>query len=96
MDNETATQQMVNQPGRQLLDSIVSGSIATGQVQQGGIWNTASIADLYNRKSDVNICIRMAENGRIVTLGVKDYIVSQGTPLLEIIGQALVEAQLEK
>ncbi len=44
---------------------------------------------------ETHITIREVENGRIVVLKQKVYIVPSGVSLLETIGQALVEAKLE-
>ena len=50
----------------------------------------------YERSRDTVFTVREVENGRLLLLGHKTYLVPQGTPLLDVIGHALVEAQLEK
>ena len=53
-------------------------------------------APAYERSRDTVFTVREVENGRLLLLGHKTYLVPQGTPLLDVIGHALVEAQLEK
>jgi hypothetical protein len=53
-------------------------------------------APAYERSRDTVLAVREVENGRLLLLGHKTYLVPQGTPLLAVIGHALVEAQLEK
>ena len=103
MDNDLTNAQAVqNSIIRQKLDAaqmsanppIIQGST----IQPSGIWNQQGIADMYKRSAPrrTDICIEEVENGRIITLNGKCYIVPTGVPLIEVISLALVEAQLEK
>ena len=47
-------------------------------------------------RPSIHIMVSEVENGRLLQVGHRQYIVPTGTPLLDVIGQALVEAQLEK
>ena len=42
------------------------------------------------------ILVEELENGRLVRIGDKRYIVAPGQPLIDVIGQALVELKLEE
>ena len=103
MDSEkqSAMQQIQEQYSSQVKSQM--GSAIVGGIGISGGNSTA--ADLFknyakvqgiSRAKDTTLTIRGVENGRIIYLGDKQYICPQGTALLDIIGQALVEAQLEK
>jgi hypothetical protein len=111
-EKQTAVQQMQERYNNQIKQAIISGTgvvgpsngsaINQGTPPQNGMWNNAALNQVYDkmqaakRSTESNITIREVENGRVVSLNGKAYVCPQGTPLLDIIGQALVEAQLEK
>ena len=68
--------------------TAMSGSALVGYT---GINSVAQ----QTRKS-IRIDIAEVENGRLVGMGNKQYIVAPGQSLIEVIGQALVEAKLEE
>lgn len=54
--------------------------------------------DAEARKSyrETRLTIREVENGKLVILGERAYIVPPGESLISVVGQALVEAKLEE
>ncbi len=79
-------------------EAIVSGT-SLGQVSSGQIWGntiTSGTQTKMSRNRETMIIIEELENGRLVRLGDKRYIVPTGTPLIDVIGQALVETKLEE
>ena len=67
--------------------------INTGYGASLGQAASASQEGLAPRK--INISITDAENGRIVQVGSRTYVVSEGSSLIGVIGSALVELKLE-
>ena len=76
--------------------TAMSGSGLVGHAAQGtsSTWGSSS-ASQQSRKS-IRIDVDEVENGRLVGMGNKQYIVAPGQSLIEVIGQALVEAKLEE
>lgn len=102
MDNDLITAQAVqNSIIRQKLDAAQMSAnpvVISGSAPQAAIWNQKGLADVFasGKARRINICIEEVENGRLINLDGKCYIVPTGVPLIEIISLALVEAQLEK
>ena len=79
-------------------EAIVSGT-SLGQISPGQIWDNTIASGTQikmSRNRETVIIIEELENGRLVRLGGKRYIVPTGTPLIDVIGQALVETKLEE
>lgn len=79
-------------------EALVSGT-SLGQVSPGHIWDNTIASGTQTKMSrnrETVILIEELENGRLVRLGDKRYIVPTGTPLIDVIGQALVETKLEE
>jgi len=86
MDNKTAMDVL-----NALAETDISKSLGISKSMLG-----TQKAPAYERPRDTVFTVREVENGRLLLLGHKTYLVPQGTPLLDVIGHALVEAQLEK
>ena len=79
-------------------EAMVSGT-SLGQVGSGQTWGNTIASGTHtkvSRSRETVIIIEELENGRLVRLGDKRYIVPTGTPLIDVIGQALVETKLEE
>lgn len=74
--------------------TIYPSQIAASGSALVGYTGRNSVAQ-QTRKS-IHIDITEVENGRLVGIGIKQYIVAPGQSLIEVIGQALVEAKLEE
>lgn len=81
----------------------ITGLTTTGNLHAQTTATGAMLADVYaaaigtraKTSDDIVLRISAAQNGRLVVCNGRTYIVPDGTPILEVINQAIVELKLE-